>query len=159
MRVLFVHIELRVVGGDEDALRGVRLIVDPVRPNHQGVRGRTWALDLNRFPDDTDDLFHTLHRHWAQEADCKYKKLKPFYSPQTKLWEGNVFKGICLSTGRRGGGIVCDIITCFMGYPTHPFWSGGISYPLLVISNDHHWRPVQTCSLDTIPPASTTTDI
>ena len=38
------------------------------------------------------------------------------------------------------------------GYPSPPQTSDLGTYPLLLISGGHHCRPVQTCSLEDLPP-------
>ena len=82
-----------------------------------------------------------------------------------KLWEGNVFTGVCLSIH---GGSSCDHYPWCTGPhctgpPTaspsrHRIWGPSLPLPLalaqpcplLVTSGGYHWRPVQTCSLGII---------
>ena len=96
------------------------------------------------------------------------------YRPQTKLREGNVFTGVCLFTGAGREG---RYITCIMhhgigrvGYPLPTCASHLGTYPplvpppprhqtwgttpslLLLTSGGHHWRHVQTCSLEDLTP-------
>ena len=77
-----------------------------------------------------------------------------------KLWEGNVFSRVCLFTG----GSLCDHYPwCIWPYytglppPNPALWTSKMAGPgpLLVTSGGHHWRPVQTCSLEDPPPTST----
>ena len=66
--------------------------------------------------------------------------LSSSYRPPTKLREGNVFFRVCLSVHR--------------GVPRWPVpmmhWTSQPPPPL-VTSGGHHWRPVQTCSLEDSP--------
>ena len=96
----------------------------------------------------------------------KVKLICDFYRPQTKLREG-VFTGVCHSV-QGGGGVPMGplpmthwdmgtyptphisypLLHTLSLYPT-PFH---IPYPLLLTSGGYHWRTVQTCSLEDIPP-------
>ena len=47
--------------------------------------------------------------------------------------------------------IICKDLALLPPPPSHPTWdqpsSPGLSAPLLMTSDGHYWRPVQTCSL------------
>ena len=72
------------------------------------------------------------------------------YGRQTKFGEGNVFTGICCLFG---GGIVTSNASLDRSHgrvpPDMRTWVP--SPPPLLTSGGHHWRPVQTCSLEGIP--------
>ena len=81
--------------------------------------------------------------------------------------EGNVFIQVCLSTGGSNMTIIQDALDppspvpstrygTFLDRDTPasrhgPHWTGT---PLLVTYGGHHWRPVQTCSLQDCSPTS-----
>ena len=67
------------------------------------------------------------------------------YSPPTKLQEGNVFAGVCLSV-HEGGHVTIthDALDLTYSPPRH----GTPCPPLLVTSGGHHRRPIQTCPLE-----------
>ena len=76
-------------------------------------------------------------------------------APPTKLWEGNVFTCVCLSVHRGPHlTITHDALGLTVQGPPPALPPPNIdmgppqSHPLLVISGDHHWKPVQTCSFD-----------
>ena len=86
------------------------------------------------------------------------------YRPSRKLRECNVFSRVCPSVILSRGGSSCEHCPwCIwphctaphpleLGPPHQPIhvqtWS-----PLLVTPGSHHWRPVQTSSLEDIPPS------
>ena len=85
-----------------------------------------------------------------------------FYLPQTKLWECNVFTGVCYSVWGWGGN--AQMAPGYLpppprdmepGYlPPTCAWDLGAytPSPLLLTSGGHHWKPVQTWSLEDLPP-------
>ena len=83
-----------------------------------------------------------------------------FYRPQTKLREGNVFTNVCHSVG-GGSGVGISHAPWDRSHGRYPFTPippphppnirlGNL--PLLLTFGGHHWRPVQTCSLEDLPP-------
>ena len=48
-----------------------------------------------------------------------------YYRLQMKLGEGNVFTGVCLFTGKRGGYVQWGVYSP-LGVDTHPSWIHGI---------------------------------
>ena len=65
-----------------------------------------------------------------------------FYRRQMKLREGYVFMGVCLSfCSVRKGHYPCL-------HARH-----GTYLPLLLTSDDHHWKSVQTCTLEDVHPS------
>ena len=82
----------------------------------------------------------------------RYGRFVDYYHTLTKLRGGNVFKGICHSVG----GLVSHVPCAWRGrggYPrSHvPCPGGPHPIPLLLTSGGHHWKPVQTYSLEEIP--------
>ena len=65
--------------------------------------------------------------------------------PPAKLREGNVFTGAFHSVCWRGPRVT---ITHDVLGPTRPTPHTG---PLLLTSGGHHWKPIQTCSLEELP--------
>ena len=69
--------------------------------------------------------------------------LLPFYHPPTKLWNGNVFTRVCLST--RGPNVTLPTMHCTWLYRPRP-WAYCSPYQtwdlLLLTSGAHHRRPV-----------------
>ena len=83
------------------------------------------------------------------------------YRPAKKFWKDNVSSHVCLCVHREG--IPCDRYpSCIGPHCTGPPGSGpscrhgtwGPSMPLLVTTGGHHWRPVQTSSLEDPPPST-----
>ena len=74
------------------------------------------------------------------------------------MQEGNVFTGVC----HTGGPVPCHHYPwcieprCTYPPPPHTHTSDLGTYlplPLLLTSSGHHWKPVQTCSLEDLPPS------
>ena len=85
-----------------------------------------------------------------------------YYHPQTKLREGNVFTGVCLSFCWEGWGPHVTITHDGLGHEYPLLWIpdmgpppipdiGPTHHPLLLTSGGHHQRPVHTCSLEDLP--------
>ena len=119
-------------------------------------------------------------------AECDYQPLD-YYHPPTKLLEGNVFSHVCLSfCSHRGPHVTIthdalDLsVQSPLGLPPSPGHGDPPKFqppkpappnmghgdpltpaPLIVTSGGHHWRPVQTYSLDLTvqPPPPVLTDI
>ena len=76
-----------------------------------------------------------------------------FYHPPTKLRGVNVFTDVCLSFCSGGSHVTIthDALDLTVHPPTDmgPHSTG--TSPA-VTSGGHHWRPVQTCSLQNLPP-------
>ena len=90
-----------------------------------------------------------------------FRNLTHSYRPRTKLREGNVFTSVSFILF-MGRGSSCDHCPWCVGTWYLPLLPIGPSpdtrhgtynlAPLLLTSGGHHWRPVQTCSLENIPP-------
>ena len=73
--------------------------------------------------------------------------------PPTELREGNLFIHVCPSVCQGGG----PCVTITIPIAGHQTWNPPPKPwpPLLVISGGHHWKPLQTCSLEVRPPVLT----
>ena len=99
-----------------------------------------------------------LHSPWRVLLAIKY-------CPQMKFREGNVLTGVCLSFCSVG--TPCDHYPSGHGtWVTHQYQIWGLlqipdigPIPPLLISGGHHWRPVQSCSLEVWPPIVLTSSV
>ena len=108
-------------------------------------------------------LLWPFYVHSFTLSESAYNHLY-FYRPPTKIREDNIFTGVCHSVwGREVGGWVGNYRKCTLplldtrlGHlplpsPRHQTWD----LPLLTFGG-HHWRLLQTCTLeDLIPPSPT----
>ena len=67
------------------------------------------------------------------------------FLPQTKFGEGNVFTGVCLSSRLGGAGVDWPNVH-MLGYRT-------LCLLTSCGAGGDHWSPVQTCSLEDLPPS------
>ena len=84
-------------------------------------------------------------------TNTRFHIISSLLDSQTKVQEGIIFTGVCLSFSSEGSHVPITHDT--LGYGLIP-WIPHM-WPLLA-SSGHHWRPVQICSLeDLIPPVLT----
>ena len=76
-----------------------------------------------------------------------------FKHPQTKLQEGNAFTDICLSIGGSHAQQPLAMMHWISLYlPLPPPDMGPRYISLLLTSDGHHWKPIQNCSFEDLPP-------
>ena len=86
------------------------------------------------------------------------------YCLQMKLWEGNVFTGVCLSVILSTWGVGgVRVVTSHVSWDRSHGKVSPLQYPTLdtqpsiplgystLTTGGHHWIPVQTCSLNGLP--------